>query len=81
MYNKHPSNENQCKLRQARKDAKQMVRRCANDYWVELSQHIENASATGSIRAVYEGIKLATCPTQSKFAPLRSSSGELIVDI
>ena len=79
-YNKHPSHQNLCKLRQARKEAKQMVRRCANDYWVELSQRIENASATGNIRAMYEGIKTATGPTQSKSAPLKSSSGELIVD-
>ncbi|XP_047486851.1 uncharacterized protein LOC125037704 [Penaeus chinensis] len=79
-YNKHPSRENLYKLRQARNEAKQMVRRCANDYWMELSQHIENASATGNIRAMYEGIKTATGPTQIKSAPLKSSSGELIVD-
>ena len=78
-YNKHHSNENTCKLRQARKEAKQMVRRCANDYWVELSQHIENASATGNIRAMYEDIKVATYPTHSKSDPLKSSSWELIV--
>ena len=30
-YNKYPSKQNLCKLRQARKEAKQMVRRCAND--------------------------------------------------
>ncbi|XP_047494975.1 uncharacterized protein LOC125043065 [Penaeus chinensis] len=80
VYNKHPSRENLYKLRQARNEAKQMVRRCANDYWMELSQHIENASATGNIRAMYEGIKTATGPTQIKSAPLKSSSGELIVD-
>ncbi|XP_047476441.1 uncharacterized protein LOC125030447 [Penaeus chinensis] len=80
VYNKHPSRENLYKLRQARNEAKQIVRRCANDYWMELSQHIENASATGNIRAMYEGIKTATGPTQIKSAPLKSSSGELIVD-
>ena len=56
-----------------------MVRRCANDYLVELSQHVENASATSNIRAMYEGIKVGTGPTQSKSVPLKSSSGELIV--
>ena len=65
VYNKHPSNENQCKLRQARKDAKQMVRRCANDYWVELSQHIENESATGNIRAMYEVSNLQHAPLRA----------------
>ncbi|XP_047490815.1 uncharacterized protein LOC125040304 [Penaeus chinensis] len=80
VYNKHPSRENLYKLRQARNEAKQIVRRCANDYWMELSQHIENASATGNIRAMYEGSKTATGPTQIKSAPLKSSSGELIVD-
>ena len=79
-YNKHPSTQNLCKLRQARKEAKQMVRRCANEYWVELSQRIENASATGNLKVMYEGIKVATGPTQSKSAPLKSSTGELIVD-
>ena len=79
-YKKLPSNQNLRKLRQARKEAKQMVRRCANEYWVELSHRIENASATGNIRAMYEGIKVATGPTQSKSAPLKSSSGEVIID-
>ena len=69
-YNNHPSSENLCKLRQARNAAKQMVRRCANDYWVELSERIENASAMGNIRAMYEGIKTATGPVQNKTAPL-----------
>ena len=59
-YSKHPSRENLCKLRQARNDAKQMVKHCANAYWAELSQHIENTSATGNTRAMYEGIKTAT---------------------
>ena len=45
---------------------------------MELSQHIENASATGNIRSMYEGIK--TGPSQCKSAPLKSSSGELIKD-
>ena len=79
-YNNHPSSENLCKLRQARNAAKRMVRRCANDYWVELSERIENACATGNIRAMYEGIKTATGPVQNKTAPLKSSSGELIAD-
>ncbi|XP_047482493.1 uncharacterized protein LOC125034636 [Penaeus chinensis] len=74
VYNKHPSRENLYKLRQARNEAKQMVRRCANDYWMELSQRIENASATGNIRAMYEGITTATGPTQIKSALLKSSS-------
>ena len=75
-YNKHPSIQNLCKLRQARNVAKQTVRRCANEYWVELSQRIENASAT----AMYEGIKTATGPVQSKTALLTSTFGELITD-
>lgn len=79
-YNKLPSKENLRKLRQARKETQQRVRQCANDYWVELSQRIENASATGNIRAMYEGIKVATGPSQTKTAPLKSSSGEVIVD-
>ena len=79
-YNKDPSTENLRKLRQARNETQRRVRQCAYDYWVELSQRIENASATGNIRAMYEGIKVATGPSQTKSAPLKSSSGEIIVD-
>ena len=57
-YNKYPSNEILCKLRQARKEAKS----CANDYWVELSQHIENASATGNIEQCMRVLKLQQAP-------------------
>ena len=57
-----------------------MVRRCANDYLVELSRRIENVSDIGDIRAMYEGIKTATDPVKNKTAPLKSSSRELIAD-
>merc|ERR1711917_115094 len=43
-YNKNPSTENLRKLRQARNETQRRVRQCANDYWLELSQRIENAS-------------------------------------
>ena len=79
-YKQNPSAHNLSLLREARKEAQRVVRQCANEYWVELSQRIENASATGNIRAMYEGIKVATGPTQNKSAPLKSSSGELLVD-
>ena len=49
------------------------------DNWVELSQHIEKTPIV-NIRAMNEGIKVATGPTKSKSDPLKSSSGELSVD-
>ena len=77
---KKRSSENLREFPKARNEAKQMVRHCANVYWVELSQHIQNSFATGSIRAMYESIEIATGPTQSKSAFSISFSGELITD-
>ena len=38
------------------------------------------ATATGNIRGMYDGIKKALGPTQSKTAPLKSATGEVITD-
>lgn len=59
-----------CTLREARSEAQQMARRCANNYWLELSANIQAASDTGNIRGMYEGIKQANGPSIKKTAPL-----------
>ena len=41
---------------------------------------IQMATATGNIRWMYDGIKKALGPMQSKTAPLKSATGEVITD-
>ena len=80
QYKQNPSQQNMMTLRAARKRAQQMARCCANDYWQELSEKIQRASANGNIRVMYDGIKQALGPSQSKTAPLNSANGEPITD-
>ena len=79
-HKENPSTRNLDVLREARSKAQQMARRCANNYWLELSSNIQAASDTGDIQGMYEGIKLATGPSIKKTAPLKSKSGEVITD-
>ncbi|KAL7879729.1 hypothetical protein SRHO_G00019830 [Serrasalmus rhombeus] len=44
------------KTRSARRKVQHTSRRCANEYWQELSHNVQNAAATGNIRGKYEGI-------------------------
>ena len=67
-------------LRIVTSKAQQTARRCANEYWTELSENIQSAAITGNIRGVYDGIKKAIRPTLNKTAPLRSSTWEVITD-
>ena len=64
-----PSAETKQALKAARSQVQQTARRCANEYWIHLSEEIQLASLTGNIRGMYEGIKKAFGPTQSKTAP------------
>ena len=79
-YKRTPSERNLQILRTARNRVQQTARRCANEYWTELSVNIQTAAATGNIRGMYDGIKKAMGPVQSKTAPLKSSIGEVITD-
>ena len=80
VYKQSPSERNLQILRAARSKVQQTARRCANEYWTQLSQDIQTAAITGNIRGMYDGIKKALGPTQSKTASLKSSSGEIITD-
>lgn len=79
-YKRTPSEKTLQALRIARGKVQQTARRCANKYWQELSHDIQTAAATGNIRHMYEGIKKALRPTQSKTAALKSTNGEVITD-
>ena len=79
-YKRSPSERNLQILRAARSKVQQTAKRCANEYWTQLSQDIQTAAITGNIRGMYDGIKKALGPTQSKTAPLKSSSGAIITD-
>ena len=58
----------------------QTARKCASEYWTNLCEDIQKAADTGNIRGVYDGIKKAVGPTFSKTGPLKSLTGEVIVD-
>ena len=79
-YKRDPSQKNLQALRAARSKAQQTARRCANDYWLQLSDNIQQASDSGNIRGMYEGIKQATGKLTKKTAPLKSKTGEVITD-
>ena len=50
-------------LRAARSKCQQTARRCANDYWHQLSRRIQSAADTGNTGSMYAGIKDATGPS------------------
>ncbi|XP_018015422.1 uncharacterized protein LOC108672290 [Hyalella azteca] len=54
-YKSNPSQRNLQVSRAARKRAQQMARRCANNYWLQLSDSIQRASDSGNVRGKYEG--------------------------
>ena len=79
-YKALPSEQNLQALRTARNHVQQTARRCANEYWLQLSEDIQLAAVTGNIRGMYDGIKKALGPTQCKTAPLKSSAGDMLTE-
>ncbi|KAL8585364.1 hypothetical protein ACOMHN_039891 [Nucella lapillus] len=80
-YKKIPSERNLQILRATMNKVKQTARRCANEYWTQLSEDIQITATTGNIRGMYDGIKNALGPVQSKTAPsLKSATGDIITD-
>ena len=75
-----PSEKTLKTLRAAPSRVQQIARKCAKEYWQELSRNIQTAADTGNIRGLYDGITKALRPTQSKTEPLKSISGEVITD-
>ena len=79
-YKRSPTERNLKIFRAARSKVQQTARRCANEYWTILSEKIQTAATTGNIREMYDGIKKALGPTQSKTSPLKSATGEIITN-
>ena len=79
-HKQSPTEQNLQTLRAARSKVQCFARHCVNEYWTEHSEMIQMAAAMGNIRGMYDGIKKALGPMQSKMAPLKSATGEVITD-
>ena len=66
-------------LCQARSRAEEECKNCANNHWMSLCAEIQSVADAGNIRSLFEGIKKAIGATQSKCAPLKTSTGETII--
>ena len=75
QYNNLPNAKNLQAPKDTRKKVQQTARKCANEFWVELSQKIQLAANTGNIREMYEGIKKAIGPVQRMTSSIKSSTG------
>lgn len=65
-YKRSPNKSNLQILRSARIMAERSAMHCANEYWTELSQTIQATAASSNIRGMYDGIKVALGPIQSR---------------
>ena len=79
-YERSPTERNLQALRAARSKVQCIARRCANEYWTELSERIQMAAVTGNIRGMYNGIKKALGPMHSNMIPLKFATGVVIND-
>ncbi|XP_051889891.1 uncharacterized protein LOC127580446, partial [Pristis pectinata] len=79
-HKRHPTQATMQALRIARNRAQKTARRCTNDYWLQLCESIQSSFDTDNIRGMYEGIKKAIGPTQSKSVPLKTKTDETIKD-
>ena len=52
----------------------------ANDFWLQLCNHIQVCADTGNLKGMYDGIKQAIGPMQSRTAPLKFATGDAIND-
>ena len=79
IQKRNPSSE-QAKdsLRQAKSHLQRESRRCANEFWTDLSSAIQRASDCGDAKTKYNLMRTALGPTPTKVASLKSSTGEPI---
>ena len=75
-----PSPTSQAALKEARSEAQRLARQCANQHWTALADEVQEASDTGNIKRMFKGLKKAFGPSPTKCAPLKSLTGELILD-
>ncbi|KAJ2942940.1 hypothetical protein O0L34_g15130 [Tuta absoluta] len=64
----------------AKADLQRIVRRCSNEFWVNLCESIQHCRNIGDFRGVYQGIKCAIGPTIRKRAPIKDANGTPIND-
>ena len=67
-------------LRAAQNKVQQILRHCANEFWLQLCNHIQVCADKGNLKGMYDGIKQAIGPMQSCIAPLKSATGDAIKD-
>ena len=79
-YKQNPNRHTFAALKAAEKKSRDLARESANAYWLSLCNEIENASARGDTKAMFDGIKRATGPSPVKTAPLRGKDGQVITD-
>ena len=79
-YEQLPTRNNLLALRMARCLAQQTARSCANEYWVELSNSIQQAADSENARSMYEGMMKALGRISSKSAPIKAKSGIILTD-
>ena len=79
-YKSSPSERTLQMLRAARSKVQQISRLCANDFWLQLCNHIQVCVDTGNLKGTYDGIKQAIGPMQLLIAPLKSATGDAIKD-
>ena len=51
-------------LKAAQSKVQQISRHCANDFWLQLCNHIQVCADTGNLKGMYDGIKQAIGPMQ-----------------
>ena len=79
-YKSSPSERTLQMLRAAQSKVQQISRHCAKDFWLQLCNHIQVCADTGNLKGMYDGIKQAIGPMQSRTAPLKSATGDAIKD-
>ena len=57
-----------------------MVRICINEYWIDFCKTIQQASDTGNIKGMYDGIKKTIGPNMNKTVTVKSKSCKIITD-
>ena len=68
-YKSSPSERTLQMLRAAQIKVQHISMRYANDFWLQLCNHIQVCADTGNLKGMYDGIKQAIGPMQSRIAP------------
>ena len=80
LHKKSPNQQTKDTLREAKADLQRESRRCANEYWTNLSTAIQTASDCGDTKTVHNLMNIALGPKITKVAKLKAKNGEPIED-